>query len=251
MDETTPDETEASRQSNRGERDIPEYLPVIILGLALCAIASVLLVPLLKDGLIYLLVREWLTWETYYHVARLPSFGFLIAPLFALASVGVSLAVLVNRGRNWSRRSINIALTGGIIACVYWAGFILYFIEPDRPDGNLGAGLGAMRTIVTAEQAFQEAGLRMVRGVGQYADLPTLAEPPGGSAPFIDDTLGSGMKHGYTFILTVTDGNPPKYTCTALPLRVDYLKSFFVDETGVIRFASGGTRATVDSAPVQ
>lgn len=91
----------------------------------------------------------------------------------------------------------------------------------------------------------------MAEGIGQYATLATLANPGNGTAPFIDDVLGSGLKHGYSFVVTVTIGDPPAYTCTATPIGIAGVTSYFVDQTGVIRCSWDGTVATAESDIVQ
>lgn len=52
--------------------------------------------------------------------------------------------------------------------------------------------------------------------------------------PYIDTKLGSGSKHGYSFVLNLDD--PQSFHATATPLiyRINGIRSFIVHEDGVI-----------------
>lgn len=120
-----------------------------------------------------------------------------------------------------------------------------------RMVANEGSAIGSMRTITSAEQQFQSAAIQpMASGMGRYGTLPELgAEDP----PFVDDVLASESKQGYDFAIALdnTDG-APGFTCNADPIEMDRTggRGFFVDESGVIRFAIGGV-ADDASDPVQ
>ena len=96
----------------------------------------------------------------------------------------------------------------------------------------------AMRTIATAQAAFQAAATSThgEDGIGQYGIFSELCSP-GNGEPLIDEELASGTKHGYNFFLHVLLGSPPKYRCTAVPIEpgVTGTRKFLVDESGVIR----------------
>jgi type IV pilus assembly protein PilA len=75
------------------------------------------------------------------------------------------------------------------------------------------------------------------------------------SADLIDSVLASGTKSGYNFTLTkgATDsaGNVLSYSITAVPVSAGTTgqRSFFTDQSGVIRASPTGT-ATVASTPI-
>ena len=116
-----------------------------------------------------------------------------------------------------------------------------------------------MRTITSAETQFQTSGFTDADGdnVGDYAPLngaASLANPAAGTAPFIDEVLATGTKSGYTFVINVDnagDGDEA-YTATARPVTYGRtgVRSFFLDESGVIRFETANVPPTVDSAPL-
>jgi prepilin-type N-terminal cleavage/methylation domain-containing protein len=122
-----------------------------------------------------------------------------------------------------------------------------------RMSANEAGAAGAMRTISSGEAAYQSACLSTnANGTGQYADLPTLAAPPSGE-PFIDDMLGNGVKQGYNF--AAAPGPPsdaPAYQATAQPINPGKtgVKSYFVDQSGVIRFEGQGAVAGPGSPPL-
>lgn len=140
-----------------------------------------------------------------------------------------------------------------VLTSILLVGAALYLMHEVRKKGgpNEGGAKGATRTIAKAQNSYREAGLAVVDGVGQYTTLATLANPGEGIKPFIDDVLGSGVKHGYSFVLTVTIGDPPSYTLTVTPDEDASVKSYFVDQTGVIRYTSDGSVPTAKSEPIQ
>jgi type IV pilus assembly protein PilA len=152
---------------------------------------------------------------------------------------------------------IELMIVVAIIAII--AAIAIPNLLRSRMSANEAGAAGAMRTISTAEVGFQTAGFvdNAGDGVGDYGTLAQLADPDGGGAtpPYIDQVLGNGQKHGYNFVVNVTFGSPanaPAYECTAVPTvpgRTGF-RQFFVDESGVIRFTTDGTAATVNSLPL-
>jgi prepilin-type N-terminal cleavage/methylation domain-containing protein len=128
-----------------------------------------------------------------------------------------------------------------------------------RMSANEASASGAMRTISTAEVAFQSAVFVDVNGdgLGDYGTLAQLGNPDGGgnTPAFVDAVLINGFKQGYAFNITVTAGNattPPSYVCTAIPSAPGQTgwRQFFVDDTGVIRFTTDGTGVSATSPPL-
>lgn len=99
-----------------------------------------------------------------------------------------------------------------------------------RLNANESAAIGAMRTIVTAAISYRGAN------PGFPADLGVLS---GATPPYIDSVLGAGNKQGYYFILA---GSPHTFTVTANPVAHGSSgnRSFFADESGVVRGADIG-----------
>ena len=120
---------------------------------------------------------------------------------------------------------------------------------------NEASAVGSMRTINTVSVEYSTT----------YNGFPTslsvLGGPAGGaatssSAELIDAVLAGGTKSGYTFSYTSgatdTNGNVLAYTLTATPTSVGTTgqRMFFTDQTGVIRYNTTGSGATVNSTPL-
>lgn len=123
-------------------------------------------------------------------------------------------------------------------------------------ETNAAAGL---RVISTGEIGFQCAAVIDTNGdgTGDYGTLAQMANPPGGGdpPPFIDSVLGSGVKHGYVYVVNVVLGTAAvqtSYTCTASPAGAGRtgVRRFFVDDSGVIRFTSDGSVPDPTSPPL-
>jgi type IV pilus assembly protein PilE len=109
-----------------------------------------------------------------------------------------------------------------------------------------------LKAKISGNEASAQASLRTVSTVSEQhrnrfnsypADLTALQ-----SNGYVDSTLGAGSKSGYTFVLA---GLTTTWTCTASPTTAsDGDRYFFVDESGVIRWADGAA-ATVTSPPIQ
>ena len=156
----------------------------------------------------------------------------------------------MNRNQGFTLIELMIVITIiAIIAAVAIPGLLR-----SRMSANEAAAVGSIRTISTAEASFQAAGLRLggVNGTtGQYGDLDALSNPAVGPG-FIDPLLGGGAKQGYSFVATPVDGDSPSYTATANPSTVGQsgVKSYFVDDSGVITFEGDGSVADVNSPPM-
>ncbi|HRZ67212.1 MAG TPA: type II secretion system protein [Candidatus Omnitrophota bacterium] len=102
-----------------------------------------------------------------------------------------------------------------------------------RHNANEAAAIASLRTISTAMESYRAAQTPPTYVAGTLANL-AAANPP-----YIDATLGTGTKQGYTFALVIASAN--QYTCTATPVtaNVTGTRVFVVTESGVI--TSGGT----------
>lgn len=145
---------------------------------------------------------------------------------------------------------IELMIVVAIIAII--AAIAIPNLLRSRMSANEASAAGGIRTISTAEVAFQAAGLIIdsSTGVGQYAKLAALGS---GVTPFIDSALSSGSKSGYSFVATPGGTGPaPTYVATAQPLTTGKtgVKHYFVDASGVIRFNGQGKAATSSSSPL-
>ena len=119
-----------------------------------------------------------------------------------------------------------------------------------RSHANEAFAEGAMRTISTAEIAFQAAGAKDEDGdgVGDYGTLEELyAVDPWPAF--------TGKSKDYVFEVDVILGDAdttPTFKATARPQEYGRKgrKSYYVGETGVIRFESEDRPATSSSVPL-
>jgi hypothetical protein len=135
-----------------------------------------------------------------------------------------------------------------------------------RMAANEASAVGSLRTIVTAELVYQETysngfapDLRAMDGLGRGVTGC-------GHAQLIDSTLASGEKSGYEFtyvwVPQKPSGEAAAKGCTltgavSFEVNADPItrgttgqRSYFTDQTGVIRFNVDGP-ATNDSPPIQ
>jgi type II secretory pathway pseudopilin PulG len=115
-----------------------------------------------------------------------------------------------------------------------------------RMAANEASAVGSLRTINTAAITYAST----YPGAGYPASLKnmgTSGAPSAASADLIDTVLASGIKSGYVFVFR-GDGNTPStgYTVTASPVTpgTSGQRSFFTDQTGVIRANRNGTADT-------
>jgi hypothetical protein len=110
-------------------------------------------------------------------------------------------------------------------------------------EDNERCAIGAVRTLHGAEQTFAATV-----GNGQYGLLSNLY-----GAGLIDRILGTGSKHGYNFVIQFNSGPPATFKIWANPQQygVTGRRSFYTDETGVVRGADhGGQSAGPNDPPI-
>ena len=142
-----------------------------------------------------------------------------------------------------------------------------------RMAANEASAVGSLRVIETAAISYDSQFEN-----GFPSSLEVLGGVPGGAstcnhASLIDGPLASGRKSGYVFTYTpvfpgnsaapvispkaaakgCTSGGASGFTVNAEPVQrgTTGARSFFADQTGVIRFSSNGESATADSPPLQ
>ena len=122
-----------------------------------------------------------------------------------------------------------------------------------RISANESSAVGSVRSVNTAEVSYFTAyGDNVATGYGALAVLggPAPCAPSSTTACFIDETLTTGKKSGYTFATPVA--NLTNYTVTGLPTnpKVSGISSFFSDQTGVIRKDPAGGAPTATTTPL-
>ena len=127
-----------------------------------------------------------------------------------------------------------------------------------RISANESSAVGSVRTINTSEISYNTSfpaegfSVSLAALAGNVACAGGAA-PVVGGACLIDDTLALGTKSGYTFNY-VGLGAIPRVAYTvvgnATLQNQSGVRSFFSDQSGVIRALNPGPGATVASAPL-
>jgi len=107
-----------------------------------------------------------------------------------------------------------------------------------RLNANESAAIASLRSISTACEEYRGA-----QDPNSYP--PDMSTMVNAIPPYVDPVLGSGHKSGYSFQYVLTA--PNEYHAVAAPevVNITGIRSFFVDESGVIR---AGT--DVSGAPI-
>ena len=104
-----------------------------------------------------------------------------------------------------------------------------------RMAGNEGSAINTVRTIISAEMLYVTT-----RGSGRYGSLDVLSQ-----GSLLDSVVGSATKDGYTFSIALGPADST-YNVNARPTNYDSTgqRSFFGDESGVIRYTTANAPAT-------
>ncbi|HEU4836427.1 MAG TPA: DUF4190 domain-containing protein [Pyrinomonadaceae bacterium] len=182
--------------------------------------------------------------------------GFFTLGILAVgAIVGTILAaVAMSRAKRdpwqYGGRSLAVAaLVLNILSLVSFVpmGIVAAIAIPNllasRRAANEGSAQASLRTLHSAEATYQAT-----RGEGKYGTLAELA-----AEGLIDSRLASGTKNGYTFTVevTTTDGNYPGFEVVSVPMTYGStgIRSFYIDETGVIRAGDNSGRPSTKMDP--
>jgi type IV pilus assembly protein PilA len=127
-----------------------------------------------------------------------------------------------------------------------------------RMAANEASAVGSLRTLNTASITYSST-----YDAGFPASLAVMGGTPGATADcnagaqLIDNVLSTGTKSGYTFTFTASGASQtvnsctgyPSYSITAVPVVTGQTgqRSFYTDQSGVIRFDTTGS-ASVNSA---
>jgi len=109
-----------------------------------------------------------------------------------------------------------------------------------RIAGNEGSAINTVRTIISAEMLFATT-----MGGGRYGTLDKLSQ-----GSLLDSVVGSATKDGYTFAISLGSADTT-YNVNARPVSYQSTgsRSFFGDETGMIRYTTANSPAT-NGSPV-
>jgi prepilin-type N-terminal cleavage/methylation domain-containing protein len=117
---------------------------------------------------------------------------------------------------------------------------------------NEASAVGSLRQIGTAQSTYSitypDVGYALA-----LSDLGPGASPSSTSAGLLDDVLACPSspckKSGYGFVLST---GPGTYSVTSTPVTVGTTgrRSFFSDNSGVIRYNTAGTTATIGDSPL-
>lgn len=135
---------------------------------------------------------------------------------------------------------IELMIVVAIIAII--AAIAIPNLLRSRMQSNESAAIGNLRTICGAQVAFHSANYR-------YATtFDELTTPVGDAPPFLDGEWEGVTKSGYGFTLAGDGGN---FQANADPETMNTTggKGFFVDASGVIRYANGAA-ADENSTPI-
>jgi hypothetical protein len=180
--------------------------------------------------------------------------------LFSLALVVISLLAMVafvNCLNTYIRmtatdpdwQTLVIRLGAGGFAAVCVLAIIPNLVT--RPIPNEASVVGSLRTITIAELEFAKA--HPERGFART--LEDLG--PASSDPQIDPTLASGQKSSYLFTLVPGDvdasGKTTRFSVLARPLKFkrDGDRSFYTDQSGLIRYTKENRHANANDSPLQ
>jgi type IV pilus assembly protein PilA len=106
-----------------------------------------------------------------------------------------------------------------------------------RKAGNEASAISSLRTLTTVNNQYR---MRFQSYASALSDLSTEG--------YIDSVLGAGTKSGYAFAYS---GGTDTFSATADPTTAGTTgdRGFFVDATGVVRFAATGSASSA-SAPI-
>ncbi len=109
-----------------------------------------------------------------------------------------------------------------------------------KKAANEASAIASVRNLVTAEITYAST-----LGGGNFASLAELS-----SENFADEVLGSGQKDGYDFSVAANESIGFSVIATPTVPGTTGERSFYGDETGVIRYTIGGTVPDSTSPPL-
>lgn len=136
-------------------------------------------------------------------------------------------------------------------------------LRPSRTVANEVTAVGSVRTIYTVAEKYHDTYQNgYPPALNMLGPVPTGSEPTCRQADLIDAALASGTKSGYVFQYTpgpvvknpvaVCPPGVETYTASARPVTYETTgqRSFFTDESGIIRATSADRAATEKDARI-
>ncbi|TET35908.1 MAG: hypothetical protein E3J72_09725 [Planctomycetota bacterium] len=151
--------------------------------------------------------------------------------LMSIPEEQLQSAIKSTKVPEYARRAFLKGASAAVVAALaittFGAGVLLSSCT-DRISGNESAVIANLRTLSSTQEQYRAR-------YGTYATLKQLAD-----ADLIDEELGSGKKHGYTFVMEATMNI---WNLTAIPddFKESGVRGFSVDHTGVLRFTTDGS----------
>lgn len=122
-----------------------------------------------------------------------------------------------------------------------------------RIAANEVQAISNIRLLTTGQLTFLASRQeRTPSGEPRYAlGLGELHNPPAGGPPIIDAALASGQRSGYSFTCAGQNAQPT-FTASARPslYGITGVRSFFADQTYVIRYTNANAEAGPGSPPL-
>lgn len=184
--------------------------------------------------------------------------GILSFLTFGLLGVGAIVGIIlscvamsrVNR-EPWKFGGHGMAIAGLVLSIVSLfsvvpmaiiASIAIPNLLASRRAANEGSAISSMRTIASAETVYYS-------NFHKYGTLNELV-----AQNLIDARLASGSKHGYNFTLELTSGEMDAEGFVVVGVPMTYgstgRRSFYVDESAVIRFADNNGMAPSKMDPI-
>ena len=176
--------------------------------------------------------------------------------LGAIVGIVISIVALSKAKRNPQEYGGQGMATAGLVMSILSAAMIVPLgivagiaipnLLASRRAANEGATLSTLRRIQSAQDTYQAT-----TGEGQFGTLEQLV-----SARLVNPALADGKNYGYKFTVKVKEvdyADQPGFEAVAVPETYGSsgIRSFYVDETGVIRAADNrGAMATALDNPL-
>lgn len=123
------------------------------------------------------------------------------------------------------------------------AAIIIPKLTESKKSANESAAITTMKNISSAQAQFREGDKDQDTALDYATSLVELS-----SVGLLDNVIGSGSKSGYLFSLS---GSTYDWHATATPINAQTAnRSFYVDTSGVVRWAPASAAADASSPPV-
>lgn len=182
---------------------------------------------------------------------------YLGAPALALLGIITGIIAALRGQGGWK-----LGVVAVLLVVLGYATFYPSLIHACGPRStNDVSAVGSLRTLNTVIATYTSAHRKLPPSLEALGPDPKAVANPQQQMPptaehadLIDGVLAKGQKSGYIFTYTPgkADGDLLPYAITARPMTFGKTgtRSFFTDETGVIRQTKEGRAATKDDPPI-